>query len=169
MARSPGYVIIKSSIPRVIAEEAAESVLQSPLIQKHEKYTEHKVPNICMKMKDDFMNVVDRSTIASLMDPKPVPKGPNDLFAGQFHETNAEPTKLKTAQKDQVYATIALTDLSPSNGWYTFYEDSHSRTRPLSTLVAPNLKAGDAMVWRGDLVYIHSSGGGGVFLTLVFQ
>jgi hypothetical protein len=26
-----------------------------------------------------------------------------------------------------------------------------------------NLKAGDAVVWQGDLVYIHLSGGGGVF------
>ncbi|KAF4227343.1 hypothetical protein CNMCM8980_002704 [Aspergillus fumigatiaffinis] len=169
MTRGPGYVIIKSSTPQAVAKEAATSVLESPLIQKHEKYTEHEVPNICVKMKDDFMKVVDHSILASLMDSKPVPKAPNDLFAGQFHETNAEPTKLKTAQKNQVYATIALTDLNPSNGWYTFYEDSHSRTSPLSKLVALDLKAGDAVVWRGDLVYIHSSGGGGVFLTLVFQ
>jgi ectoine hydroxylase-related dioxygenase (phytanoyl-CoA dioxygenase family) len=113
--------------------------------------------------------VVDRNVFASLMDSKPIPNAPNDLFTGRFHETNAEPTKLKTAQKNQVYVTIALTDLSSSNGWYTFYEDSHSRTSPLSKLVALDLKAGDAVVWRGDLVYIHSSGGGGVFLTLVFK
>ncbi|KAL3483312.1 hypothetical protein BJX62DRAFT_82559 [Aspergillus germanicus] len=169
MANSPGYVVIRSPIPQPDASEAAASVLRSPLVQRHEKYTEHEVPTICRKLKDDFMKVVDRNVFASLMDSKPLPNAPNDLFAGRFHETNAEPTKLKTAQKNQVYATIALTDLSSSNGWYTFYEDSHSRTSPLSKLAALDLKAGDAVVWRGDLVYIHSSGGGGVFLTLVFK
>jgi hypothetical protein len=57
MTRGPGYVIIKSSTPQAVAKEAATSVLESPLIQKHEKYTEHEVPNICVKMKDDFMKV----------------------------------------------------------------------------------------------------------------
>jgi hypothetical protein len=57
MARGPGYVIIKSSMPQVIAKEAAASVLESPLIQKHEKYTKHEVPKICVKMKDDFIKV----------------------------------------------------------------------------------------------------------------
>lgn len=44
-------------MPQAVAKEAATSVLESPLIQKHEKYTEHEVPKICVKMKDDFMKV----------------------------------------------------------------------------------------------------------------
>jgi hypothetical protein len=113
-------------MPQVVAKEAAASVLESPLIQKHKKYTEHEVPKICVKMKDNFIKVslkkprnigvltfhqvVDSSIIASLMDLKPVLKALNDLFASQFHEMNAQLTKLKTAQKDQVYVMIALTD-----------------------------------------------------------
>lgn len=44
-------------MPQVVSKKAAASVLESPLIQKHEKYTEHEVPNICVKMKDEFMKV----------------------------------------------------------------------------------------------------------------
>lgn len=90
------------------------------------------------------------------------------MFVGVFRETKPEPTKLKTARKGDVYVTIALTDLSPDNGWYTFYEGSHTRTTPLSELAAISMKAGDAMVWRDDLVYFQSAKGGGMFVTLVY-
>ena len=69
--------------------------------------------------------------------------------------------------KHEVCVHIALTDLSPENGFYEFLRGSHqaqwwarntvrdwNRTRIL-------LEEGDAMIWRGDMSFFPSSRGGG--------
>lgn len=65
--------------------------------------------------------------------------------------------------------TIAVTELGERNGWFTFYEGSQLRKPPLGKPVSLNLGAGDAVAWSGKLVYSHTSGGGGKFITLVYR
>jgi hypothetical protein len=103
--------------------------------------------------------------------PAPISTG-----VGMFHVTKADPTDLKTGVKGDVHVTFALTDPCPENGWFIFMEGSHRRTSPSTwekmrtwKRVHLNMKAGDAVVWYGHLIYIHSSGGGGKFETLVYM
>lgn len=110
---------------------------------------------------------MDRESINPLFFPNQIPSSPQTVNLGMFHETEADPAKLMTAGP-RVYVTIAITNLSPSNGWFTFYEGSHQDRSRLGNKVALELQPGDAVAWRGDLVYFHSPGGGGVFLVLSF-
>ena len=80
-----------------------------------------------------------------------------------------------TAGKGQVYVTVALTDLNPKSGWFILLEGSHRRESTTTFSIAQwkqvslDIKAGDAIAWRGDLGYLHSSGGGASFMTMVFK
>lgn len=62
-----------------------------------------------------------------------------------------------------------MTELGKHNGWFTFYEASHLRKPPLGKAVSLELNAGDAVAWSGKLIYSHTSGGGGKFITLVYR
>ena len=90
-----------------------------------------------------------------------------------YNESNADPSKPKTFQNDAcIYVTIALTELSPDNGWFILLEGSHEPAGAASSAaswkqISLSLKPGDAVAWRGSLRYLHSSGGGGMFETLV--
>jgi hypothetical protein len=122
-------------------------------------------------LNTDILQDGDKNALTNLFHPRPVPPAPDHIFAGIFRETRADPRKFKTAEKGEVYVTIALTDLSPDNGWYVFFEGSranHPVVDGYKTGVL-SLKAGDAVVWRGDLVYFHSPGGGGMFETLAYK
>lgn len=66
---------------------------------------------------------------------------------------------MKTAEKGEIYATVALTQLSAKNNWYTFYKGSKVNQPIPSETAALSLDVGDAVVWRGDLIYFHSPGG----------
>lgn len=74
---------------------------------------------------------------------------------------------LHIGSKDQIYVHVALTDLSPENGFYTVLRGSHQAKHPGMTPVDDwiptpiTLREGDAFVWRGDLSYLLSSNGGG--------
>lgn len=120
----------------------------------------------------DIGQNTDKSALTKLFHQKPVPSQPDHIFVGIFRETEADPKKLKTAEKGEIYATIALTPLSPTNGWYNFYEGSRAR-RPIlagnNSIATLSLDVGDAVVWRGDLIYFHSPGGGGMFQTIVYK
>lgn len=117
----------------------------------------------------DISQNADLEKLLPLFSPNSVPDLPHSINVGEFHATNADPRRLKTANKDEIYVTIAVTDLGPDNGWFTFYEGSHRRQPPFTTKVALNLRAGDAVAWSGRILYIHSSGGGGKFVTLVYR
>ena len=97
---------------------------------------------------------------------------PKSINVGTFHPTIPDPSKLKTGAKGQVYVTIALTNLNSETGWFEFLEGSHRQglkgTEELKK-ASLNLSAGDAVIWWGDLVYLHSPGGGGKFETLVYE
>jgi ectoine hydroxylase-related dioxygenase (phytanoyl-CoA dioxygenase family) len=97
---------------------------------------------------------------------------PKSLNIGIFHETTPDPTKKKTGLKGEVYVTVALTNLNPENGLFIFLAKSHKRTSENTSAgwkeSRLDLMAGDAVVWRGDMAYLHSFGGGGKFETLVF-
>lgn len=85
-----------------------------------------------------------------------------------YNKSNADPTKQKTFNNSCIYVAIALTDLSPDNGWFILLEGSHELTGATDwKQVSLSLKPGDAVAWRGTLRYLHSSGGGGMFETLV--
>jgi len=94
------------------------------------------------------------------------------INVGKFNNTEDDPIPV-TGKKGQVYITIALTPLGSNNGWFEFLEGSHKRnsTDPITKWkrAALTLEAGDAVVWRGDLVYLHSSGGGASFMTMIFE
>lgn len=104
-----------------------------------------------------------------LFPPNAIPDEPSSINLGIFHQTQADPSRLKTANDKEVYITIAVTDLGPENGWFTFYEGSHQRKPPFGNPVCLDLKAGDAVAWSGRIVYSHTSGGGGIFITLVYS
>jgi hypothetical protein len=101
---------------------------------------------------------------------------------GKFLVTEFDPKKFRSAQKGDIYITIALTHLSPSNGWFVLYEGSRNQEQKpnkpttIETEEQPPLKpvelqlsAGDAVAWRGDLIYIFPPGGGGMFETLTYR
>lgn len=187
MTSSLGYEVIPKAISESLAFEAARTLPNQPKHQR-EKYDAVEIPAICHKITDEFVNVVerdpstladtdirqntDKSALTRLFHPNPVPSQPDHIFVGVFRETEADPKKLKTAERGEIYATIALTPLSSTNGWYTFYEGSRANNpipagdRSTATV---NLDVGDAVVWRGDLIYFHSSGGGGIFQTIVYK
>lgn len=107
-----------------------------------------------------------------MLETKSVPP-PKSINIGIFYETTLDLTKIKTGLKGEVYVTVALTDLSPINGLFIFLAKSHKRTPENASAVSweesrLDLKAGDVVVWRGDLAYLHSSRGGRKFKTLVF-
>jgi ectoine hydroxylase-related dioxygenase (phytanoyl-CoA dioxygenase family) len=102
-----------------------------------------------------------------LLESKTIPP-PKSINVGIFHKIDTDPTRPKTGLKGEVYVTIALSDLSPTNGLFIFLAKSHKRERVEWEENRLDLKAGDVVVWRGDLAYLHSAGGGGKFQTLVF-
>lgn len=173
MASSLGYEVIRNAVPSDLAKKSADALSKQPL-HRREKYDAYEIlPVECYHIRDKFLDDADKSALTELLKPKPVPSKPDHIFVGTFRETEADPNMLKTAEDSEVYVTIALTDLSPNNGWYTFYASSR-KNQPMTSLttlktVTLDLKAGDAVIWRGDLIYFHSPGGGGVFETLVYK
>ncbi|CZT13546.1 uncharacterized protein RAG0_17038 [Rhynchosporium agropyri] len=174
MAEVNGYAIIRNAIPTGLAQEAADTIPGGLITSvKREKFTEFKVPPVCVKIREQFIKEYGKhSDLAQLLETQSVPP-PKSINIGIFHETNSDPTKMKTGLKGEVYVTVALTDLSPANGLFIFLAKSHKHTSESASAVGweenhIDLKAGDAVLWRGDLVYLHSSGGGGKFETLVF-
>jgi hypothetical protein len=91
--------------------------------------------------------------------------------AGVFHEPKVISTETRHGRRETVYVTIAVSDLSAENGWFTFLKGSHIISPPFDNCAQVNLRmdAGDAVVWSGDLRYKHSSGSGGKFVTLAYQ
>ncbi|GBF61957.1 hypothetical protein TMEN_4478 [Trichophyton mentagrophytes] len=169
MAGSPGFEVVRNAVPNDLVEKGADAL---PKQTKHrrEKYDAYEVPYECYQIRDKFISDADKSALIEFLKPKPIPSAPDYIFAGIFRETEADPSKLKTAEDREIYVTIALTNLNSSNGWYTFYAGSR-KNEPMISLnpVALDLRAGDAVIWRGDLVYFHSPGGGGTFETLVYR
>ncbi|KAL2786386.1 hypothetical protein BJX66DRAFT_32486 [Aspergillus keveii] len=171
MSNSPGYEIIRAAIPKALAQSAAEALLAQP---KHsrEKYDAIELPPVCSEITTEFVNNTQISVMAKLASPKAVHPQPDHVFAGMFRKTAANPKNLKTAEKGEIYATVALTPLSSGTGWYTFYEGSRANIWEIgdkTPATALSLEVGDVMVWRGDLIYCHSSGGGGMFQTIVYK
>lgn len=187
MTESLGYEVISGAIPKELALRAVEILSKQPRHHR-EKYDAYEIPPICAEIRDEFVEVVnldlfplidadigqntDKIALTKLFHPKPVPSQPDHIFVGVFRETEADPKKLKTAERREIYATIALTPLSPDNGWYNFYEGSRASESSLADnnhIATLNLDVGDAMVWRGDLIYFHPPGGGGMFQTIVYK
>ena len=103
-----------------------------------------------------------------------LPQPQRPLRIGQFHETSdANHGEAFNEHTTHVYVTIAITDLKPMNGAYIFFEGSHQLQDPKAKSrcdVAPmKLMAGRAQAWCGDLSYTYLMGGGGSFITLVFE
>lgn len=170
MTESLGYEVISGAIPKELALKAVEILAKQPRHHR-EKYDAYEIPPICAEIRDEFVKNTDKNALAKLFHPNPVPSQPDHIFIGIFRETKPDPKKLKTAERGEIYATIALTPLSPDNGWYNFYEGSRAskplaHDNPIATL---NLDIGDAIVWRGDLIYFHSPGGGGMFQTIAYK
>lgn len=173
MTNREGFIVIRDSVSVALVKQLAAE-LDAGLEGKkptvcREKYNEYEVSSLGIAVKDDFEKCTAKGRLASLFNSNAVPQQPTSVHLGIFHHTNADPSKLKTANEEEVYVTIAVTDLGQDNGWFTFYEGSHRRKPPLGQSVSLNLKAGDAVAWSGNIVYSHTPGGGGKFITLVYR
>ncbi|KAE8363898.1 hypothetical protein BDV27DRAFT_129295 [Aspergillus caelatus] len=173
MTDSQGFILLPNVVSgvllqRLAADMDANMCKTTPTVRR-EKFNEYEVPSSGYAVKDEFVQNVDKSRLASLFHLNSFPEHPWSINMGVFHETEADPSKLKTANKEEVYVTIAVTDLGSHNGWFNFHEGSHLRKPPLGKAISLNLRAGDAVAWSGNLVYSHVSGGGGKFLTIVYR
>ncbi|KAL9123960.1 MAG: hypothetical protein Q9217_006664 [Psora testacea] len=175
MAHTNGYAVIRGAVRLDLIQEAAVMISKGSLkvIYQRVKYNEFEVPGVCSQIRDEFMASSDKAPVAALLDRTIVPT-PKHINIGIFHESNPDPTKAMTAGEGKVYVTVALTDLNPKTGWFVLLKGSHRRESKKTISIAQweqvslDVKAGDAIVWRGDLGYLHSSGGGGSFMTIVF-
>lgn len=80
----------------------------------------------------------------------------------------------KSGKKGEIFVTVALTELNARTGWFVFLEGSHKSPPKFASKsewrkMNLDLSIGDALVWQGDLAYLHSAGGGGKFMTLVYD
>ncbi|KAF7877682.1 hypothetical protein EAF04_001353 [Stromatinia cepivora] len=174
MANTTGYKIIRNAISLPLVQQAADLIPGDlVVIVEREKFTEFKIPKISLDIRDEFIRAYGEcSDLAELLETSKIPP-PKPTNIGIFHPTKPVSTKKKTGLKGEVYATVALTDLSPATGLFIFLAGSHKHTLEGNSNdewkeCYLDLKAGDAIIWRGDLSYLHSSGGGGKFQTLVF-
>ena len=101
---------------------------------------------------------------------KQIPSMPATLVSGQFLATSlddARHTLLHTGAKNKIYVTIALSTCNRATGMYSLLKKSHHDKNPRITPVSEweqediALNPGDALIWRGDVSYMMSAGGGG--------
>ncbi|KAL4958857.1 uncharacterized protein BDV14DRAFT_23743 [Aspergillus stella-maris] len=171
MTNHPGYEVIRKAIPKDLAQRATKALLARPKLSK-EKYDAFEMPPICDEIIAEFLNKFDKSAIERVSHPKVVQPKHDHVFAGLFRETLVKPDTTYTAFKDEIYATIALTPLSPGNGWYIFYEGTRANISEVNVdtkKATLSLDIGDVVVWRGDLLYFHTTGGGGMFQTIAYK
>ena len=77
---------------------------------------------------------------------------------------------MQAAQRQWLYVVVALTDLNFENGLYELLGGSHANKKPGRTFmdhwnpVRNELNPGDALIWRGDLLYLLSPNGGGKYV-----
>jgi len=183
MASRAGYVFIESAIPSQLATEGANAIRKGlPVQDQREHVTEFVVPPVGKDIQHAFFKKEENiKKLSELVHPREVPQKVQSTTVGIFNESNADPKKPKRFRKDKdacVFVWIALADLNPDNGWFILLEGSTEATGDvaLDASVAPSwpqisldLKAGDAVAWRGSLAYLHSSGGGGMFKTIVLE
>ncbi|OCK74616.1 hypothetical protein K432DRAFT_310376 [Lepidopterella palustris CBS 459.81] len=171
MASGAGYALIPGAISPSLVQQAILAIKGNLKVKREtEKYTEYEVPSICNNIRDEFIKNTGESSLTQFLNRQPVPQL-RSVNVGVFRETNTDPKKVYGAGKEEIYVTIALTDLNPGNGWYIFIERSYDRSPASQTFwkdASITLKAGDAVVWRGDLLYRHPPGGEGTFVTLVY-
>ena len=95
---------------------------------------------------------------------------PKTTVVGSFLSGDPKDVKylqLRVGRTDQIQVHIALNKLCSETGLYTILKGSHLSRHPSWTPEANwahgdiNLEEGDAMIWRGDMPYFLSSGGGG--------
>lgn len=87
---------------------------------------------------------MDPELIAPLSPLNQLLSSPKTVHLGIFRETDADPAKLMTAGLRD-YITIALTQLSPATGWFTFYEGTHRQGSDLDKKAAIAIELGDAI------------------------
>ncbi|KAL8922648.1 MAG: hypothetical protein Q9172_003488 [Xanthocarpia lactea] len=178
-ALAAGYARLEGTIPPDLIQLAADAISSGKLkTTVHKlKYHEFEVPGVCYSICDYFMATFNLEPIKALLhylpdDTLPQPQRP--LRIGKFHKTTGpSPSEAFNEHTTHVYVTIAITDLKPVNGAYIFLEGSHLLQDPKEKAicdVAPMiLLAGRAEAWCGDLSYTYLTGGGGSFITLVFE
>ncbi|KAI9035056.1 uncharacterized protein KD926_004672 [Aspergillus affinis] len=119
MANSQGFIVLPNAVSeRLIQNLASEldaNISNTVPTARLEKYNEYQVSPLGYAVKDDFIKNSDKSQFASLFRFNAVPQHPASTNIGVFHETKADPSKLKTANEEEVYVTIAVTDLGQHN------------------------------------------------------
>ncbi len=91
-----------------------------------------------------------------------------------FHSAKVDTSVPKSGRKDNALVIIALTKLDSTSGWFELLEGSHQKSpehKSVDDLKRADfvLEPGDAVIWRGDLSYYRTSGGGGKFEILVYD
>ncbi|KAL8911714.1 MAG: hypothetical protein Q9171_003167 [Xanthocarpia ochracea] len=178
-ALAAGYAHLEGTIPPDLIQLAADAISSGKLRTTIHtlKHHEFEVPNVCYSICDYFMATFNLEPIKALLHYLPADTLPQPLRPfriGQFQETTGpSPGEAFSERTTHVYVTIAITDLKPVNGAYIFLEGSHRLQDPKAKTrcdVAPmRLLAGRAEAWCGNLSYTYLTGGGGSFITLVFE
>ncbi|CAD6585727.1 MAG: hypothetical protein ASARMPRED_002292 [Alectoria sarmentosa] len=175
-----GYLIIRNAIPIEKVREVVAIIAKGLSVNaRSETALIYATPVQAYMVRDAFVSIW-RPALHPFYDPmgKTIPKMPKANIVGSFE--NSDPTSfrksiLHTGSKDEIYVHIALTNLSPDNGFYTLLRGSHQTKHPGLTPVNDwirtpiDLQEGDALVWRGDLSYLLSSNGGGKWQCLTFE
>jgi hypothetical protein len=82
--------------------------------------------------------------------------------------------RTSSGNSEDVFAIIALTNLSPQTGWWILLEGSHNRVSktaldPTWRRVEQQLAPGDAIVMLAHIACLPSLGQDGIFETLVYK
>ena len=82
-------------------------------------------------------------------------------------DRHARYSTVQIGKHELLYVIVALTDLGHGNGLHELLGGSHASRHPRHTpekhwnYVRTELNPGDALIWRGDLLYMLSPKGGG--------
>ncbi|KAI4271084.1 MAG: hypothetical protein LQ337_006260 [Flavoplaca oasis] len=198
MAEATGFAILDGTIEPHLIQQAANDIDTGRikiirLLRKHHQFENRP---ICSSIRDDFMPVgfnsyprleVDADTAYQNFDyrilkdllgyyqEQELPQ-PDVTRFGQFLWTPGQPPNSFMVLNDyaeSVYITIAITPLSPANGWYIFLKGSHLHGCPSARArcgpVPTDLEPGQAIAWHGNLAFKCTAGGDGSFINLVFR
>ena len=182
-----GFKILRNAVQVSIVRELTSVVSRRlPVNANSETHQAYVTPFPAYQLRDDF-NSVSLSymracfwlTVQNCRDAlqdfyipmqKKIPAMPKTSIVGSFlpgDPREARYSLLHVGNKDQIYVHIALNRLCWQSGFYNILKGSHLGRHPSRTPVNSwssadiNLEEGDAIIWRGDLAYFLSPGGGG--------
>ncbi|KAM0805956.1 hypothetical protein BDR22DRAFT_829780 [Usnea florida] len=175
-----GFMVLRGAVPVAQVQELVVMIANGlKVVTQSETTLVYGMPLQVYRIRDEFVNKW-REMLRPFYDPvgKAMPKMPSSTQLCAFKAT--DPANVNTSipnvgGKNHLLVHIAVTELSPENGFYTILRGSHQSKHPTVAQVSEwnptsfTLAEGDALVWRGDVSYLRSSKGGGIWLNLNFD